>query len=176
MPLTGRRAGPASCALPTSPARRSGSRRSPGGSSRASSPSWARPRTRASSASARPTACRNGDWALRRSSSFRPRRRPMPPCRGTSGWVGSRHCETSSVSEPRLRDAVRAVLLDNEDRALLVRFEFPHWTGWATPGGGVHAGETDEEALRRELAEETGLTELVLGPVVWTRTHLFELA
>jgi ADP-ribose pyrophosphatase YjhB (NUDIX family) len=79
------------------------------------------------------------------------------------------------VSEPRLRDAVRAVLLDNEDRALLVRFEFPHWTGWATPGGGVQAGETDEEALRRELAEETGLTELVLGPVVWTRTHLFEL-
>jgi TDG/mug DNA glycosylase family protein len=80
-----------------------------------------------------------------------------------------------SVSEPRLRDAVRAVVLDEHDRVLLVRFEFPPWTGWATPGGGVHPGETDEEALRRELTEEAGLSTLALGPLVWTRTHLFEL-
>ena len=75
----------------------------------------------------------------------------------------------------RIRDAVRAVVIDPRDRVLLVRFEFPHWTGWATPGGGVDTGETDEEALRRELAEETGLEAFELGPLVWTRTHLFEL-
>ena len=79
------------------------------------------------------------------------------------------------MSEPRLRDAVRGVVVDPGDRVLLVRFEFPHWTGWATPGGGVDVGETDEEALRRELAEEAGLDALELGPIVWTRTHLFEL-
>ncbi|HEU0248750.1 MAG TPA: NUDIX domain-containing protein [Gaiellaceae bacterium] len=79
------------------------------------------------------------------------------------------------MSDARLRDAVRAVVLDPDDRVLLVRFEFPDWTGWATPGGGVHAMETDEEAIRRELAEETGLEAFELGPLVWTRTHVFEL-
>jgi ADP-ribose pyrophosphatase YjhB (NUDIX family) len=70
---------------------------------------------------------------------------------------------------------VRAVVVDPGDRVLLVRFEFAHWTGWATPGGGVSPGESDEEALRRELAEETGLAEFELGPLVWLRTHLFPL-
>jgi ADP-ribose pyrophosphatase YjhB (NUDIX family) len=79
------------------------------------------------------------------------------------------------VAEPRLRDAVRAVVLDDDECVLLVRFEFPRWSGWATPGGGVHAPETDEEAIRRELLEETGLESFELGPLVWTRTHHFDL-
>lgn len=78
------------------------------------------------------------------------------------------------MSEERLRDAVRALVLDEDERVLLVRFEFPHWVGWATPGGGVTAHETDEDALRRELAEEAGLEGFALGPLIWTRTHLFE--
>ena len=79
------------------------------------------------------------------------------------------------MTEPSLRDAVRAVVVDPGRRVLLVRFEFPHWKGWATPGGGISPGESDEEALRRELAEETGLDEFDLGPLVWRRTHLFDL-
>ena len=78
------------------------------------------------------------------------------------------------MSELRIREAVRAVVLDPDDRVLLVRFEFSHWTGWATPGGGVDEGESDEAALRRELAEEAGLDGFELGPIVWTRRHLFE--
>ena len=58
---------------------------------------------------------------------------------------------------------------------LLVRFEHPvsgdSW--WATPGGGVEPGESDEEALRRELLEESGLDEFDLGPVVHVREHTF---
>ncbi len=65
--------------------------------------------------------------------------------------------------------------LDESDRVLLVRFEFPRWVGWATPGGGVNPRETDEDAIRRELAEEAGLEAFALGPLIWTRTHLFEL-
>lgn len=79
------------------------------------------------------------------------------------------------MAEPRLRDAVRAVIVDPDERILLVQFEFPNWVGWATPGGGVVPGESDEEALRRELAEETGLGRFELGPLVWRRTHLFAL-
>jgi 8-oxo-dGTP diphosphatase len=72
----------------------------------------------------------------------------------------------------RIREAVRAVLLDPDDRLLLVRFEFPTATRWALPGGGIEAGETPEDALRRELAEEVGLLDPEIGPLIWTRTHI----
>jgi G:T/U-mismatch repair DNA glycosylase/8-oxo-dGTP pyrophosphatase MutT (NUDIX family) len=77
--------------------------------------------------------------------------------------------------EPVRREAVRALLVDRCERLLLFRFEHPgggeHW--WATPGGGSEPGETPEQTLRRELAEECGLDEFEPGPVVWTREHTF---
>lgn len=79
------------------------------------------------------------------------------------------------MSAERLRLATRAVLLDELDRVLLVRFDFGDRVVWATPGGGIEDGESDEHALRRELAEEAGLEAFELGPLVWTRTHLVPL-
>ncbi len=79
------------------------------------------------------------------------------------------------MTEPRLREAARAVVLDPDDRVLLVRFEFPGRVVWATPGGGLDEGETHEGAIRRELSEEAGLEDAELGPVIWMRTHVFEL-
>src|SRR5262249_41271346 len=70
-----------------------------------------------------------------------------------------------------LRRAVRALVLDPEDRVLLVRFDWPNKTVWALPGGGVDSGETLERAIVRELAEESGLREVELGPHIWKRTH-----
>ena len=75
------------------------------------------------------------------------------------------------MTELRLRQAVRAVVLDPDDRALLVRFEFPDRVVWATPGGGLLDGETHEEGLRRELLEEAGLVDFELGPALWVRRH-----
>ena len=75
-----------------------------------------------------------------------------------------------------LRSAVRAVVLDDADRVLLVRFEFPESAVWAMPGGGVDDDESPEMAIRRELCEEVGLRDVELGPVIWKRTHVFPLA
>lgn len=88
-----------------------------------------------------------------------------------SACAGLERSETWSVSEPRLRRATRAVVLDDADRVLLVRFDFDDRVVWATPGGGIEEGESDEHAIRRELMEETGLEDFELGPLVWTRTH-----
>ena len=73
----------------------------------------------------------------------------------------------------RIRQAARAIVLDPADRILLVRFDFPARSFWATPGGGIDEGETPEQAVTRELDEEVGLVEFELGPWVWTREHVF---
>jgi 8-oxo-dGTP pyrophosphatase MutT (NUDIX family) len=80
------------------------------------------------------------------------------------------------TEEARLRDAVRALVVDDEERVLLARFRFAGALVWATPGGGIEAGEGPLDALRRELLEEVGLADAVIGPVVWTRTHVVALA
>jgi 8-oxo-dGTP diphosphatase len=72
----------------------------------------------------------------------------------------------------RIREAVRALVVDTEQRVLLVRFEFPDRHVWATPGGGMEHGETVEAALRRELGEELGLIDFEIGPQIWERTHI----
>lgn len=69
------------------------------------------------------------------------------------------------------RTGVRAVVLDPADRLLLVRFSDAMGSWWATPGGGVDPGESDAEALARELGEEVGLHSFELGPLLWTREH-----
>ena len=72
----------------------------------------------------------------------------------------------------RLREGARAVIFDPADRILLVHFTFPDLSLWATPGGGLDPGETHEQAVARELEEEAGLDEVVLGLWIWTRTHI----
>lgn len=70
-----------------------------------------------------------------------------------------------------LRQAVRALMIDPADRILLVQLSFPDWTGWVLPGGGMEAGEDHVTALHRELAEETGVPQVFVGPPVWRRRH-----
>lgn len=74
------------------------------------------------------------------------------------------------------RRVARVVLLDPDDRVLLLHGhepDDPADTWWFTPGGGLEGDETREEAARRELAEETGITDIELGPLLWTRICSF---
>ncbi|MFF3329997.1 NUDIX hydrolase [Streptomyces sp. NPDC002888] len=81
--------------------------------------------------------------------------------------------------EGGLRKVARVVLLDPDDRILLLHGHEPDdpaddW--WFTPGGGLEGDESREEAALRELAEETGITEVELGPVLWRRMCSFPFA
>lgn len=78
--------------------------------------------------------------------------------------------------EPEIRHTVRILLVDDLDRVLLYHGQDPANTSdifWCPVGGGIEAGESPEEAARREVKEETGLVDFELGPHVWNRQHKY---
>jgi ADP-ribose pyrophosphatase YjhB (NUDIX family) len=85
--------------------------------------------------------------------------------------------ETPTPSLP-VRRAARVILLDPADRVLLMRYDQPPPNGrhWATPGGGVDDGEDYATAALRELAEETGWTNIVLLGEVLRRSFDMDYA
>ena len=62
----------------------------------------------------------------------------------------------SEKSFPRI--TVDGIVFIEDDEVVLVRRKYPPFKGfWALPGGFVEYGETVEEAVKREILEETSL-------------------
>lgn len=70
------------------------------------------------------------------------------------------------------RHAAYAVIVDDADRVLLTWFNGKGGAdpAWLLPGGGVEYDESLEEAVRREVLEETGYAVAVGAPLT---THSF---
>jgi ADP-ribose pyrophosphatase YjhB (NUDIX family) len=65
-------------------------------------------------------------------------------------------------------------MLDPDNRVLLFEFHLPAGMiaegprrFWATPGGEIEPGEDVQAAVRREVAEETGIEGCSFGPELW---------
>ncbi|MET0646678.1 MAG: NUDIX domain-containing protein [Pyrinomonadaceae bacterium] len=75
-------------------------------------------------------------------------------------WRGSpRFVKRAGVwlTQPRFAVTAGAVVSDERGRVLLLRHVLRRGSGWGVPGGFLKASEQPEEAVRRELREETGL-------------------
>jgi ADP-ribose pyrophosphatase YjhB (NUDIX family) len=93
---------------------------------------------------------------------------------GTDGDVGLRSRLTTRlityaaiIARP-MTLGVRGLVVDAQNRVLLVRHTYV--SGYYLPGGGVEAGETLEEALARELAEEANV--VIEAPPTLQRVYL----
>lgn len=61
---------------------------------------------------------------------------------------------------------VRAIILDESRRILMIRQQHLERQVWTVPGGGIEPGENSMEAAIREVKEETGL-DVSIGKLVW---------
>jgi 8-oxo-dGTP pyrophosphatase MutT (NUDIX family) len=76
------------------------------------------------------------------------------------------------MTRPSHRRVSRIVLIDEQDRILLLKTASPRLltptVKWITPGGGVDEGESHVDGAIRELYEETGLVVESVGEPIYT--------
>ena len=67
-----------------------------------------------------------------------------------------------------------AVITDDENKVLLLNHVLRPFSGWGLPGGFLTTGEQPENAIRREIREETGLEleDLKMFRVRTIRSHI----
>jgi 8-oxo-dGTP diphosphatase len=75
--------------------------------------------------------------------------------------------------QPKVIDVAAGIVLQDGKVLVARRRESDHLGGlWEFPGGKIEAGETPEEALRRELVEELGV-EVRVGPLWGILSHRY---
>jgi ADP-ribose pyrophosphatase YjhB (NUDIX family) len=80
------------------------------------------------------------------------------------------------TAPPQLRRSARLIILDQERRLLLFRYQDEHKPAfWSTAGGELQATEDYRAAAQRELQEETGF-KFDIGPLLHERQDLYAVA
>lgn len=69
------------------------------------------------------------------------------------------------VSQDKFTLSVAAVIFDEQRRVLVLDHVLRPYSGWGIPGGFVDRGEQPQDAIRRELKEETGIE--LIDPVIY---------
>lgn len=71
----------------------------------------------------------------------------------------------------------RAIIIDDTDKLFCVRLKAYGGKSerdfWCTPGGGINDAESLQDALVREMIEETGITPVV-GALLYVQQFIFE--
>jgi 8-oxo-dGTP diphosphatase len=74
----------------------------------------------------------------------------------------------SKYPDSFFRVSVKAVIRDEAGQLLLVK---EHFDDWVLPGGGVEEGETMADALKRELKEELGVSNVISSKFISTFSY-----
>ncbi len=90
---------------------------------------------------------------------------PAHPTRPPEPAVGTKE-------QPVLREAARAVIMQDDRLLLVAHHPEPDRTVWTAPGGGQVGDETLPETVTREIREELGVA-VHVGPALFTRTATF---
>lgn len=72
-------------------------------------------------------------------------------------------------TQQKFTASVGAVILDENDKILLLDHVLRPTSGWGIPGGFMNPHEQPESSIKREIFEETGL-ELTDIKMIWVRT------
>lgn len=66
--------------------------------------------------------------------------------------------ETTNLNQDNVKKGVTAIIHDKMDKPyFLIMKRKQGWEGWEFVKGGVNNGESDVDAIKREIIEETGL-------------------
>lgn len=80
---------------------------------------------------------------------------------------------SSQSSQFRLRVSVLGLFVDAGDVLLIHQMDLPEPDCWDLPGGGLEPHETLMEGLRREIQEETGITEFQVDDLLTVIENFF---
>lgn len=78
------------------------------------------------------------------------------------------------MTQPKFTVSVGAVIVNENREVLLLNHVLRPLSGWGLPGGFIDRGEQPEDAIRREMREETGieLADLKMFRVRTVRSHI----